>query len=111
MDFKDAFVLWRGLGIDYDGSRTTFDSSVNYSLHEYTRDVVAAVHEVCDEEKVAHPVLVSESGRAIAAHHSVLVVEAFGAGDTAYRWVFGVLAAGLVLGSFAYVRARDSFTA
>ena len=67
-----------GLGIDYDGSRTTFDSSVNYSLHEYTRDVVAAVQEVCDEEKVAHPVLVSESGRAIAAHHSVLVVEAFG---------------------------------
>jgi arginine decarboxylase len=68
-----------GLGIDYDGSRTTFDSSVNYSLHEYTRDVVGAVREVCDEEKVAHPVLVSESGRAIAAHHSVLVVEAFGA--------------------------------
>jgi len=68
-----------GLGIDYDGSRTTFDSSANYTLHEYARDVVAAVQEVCDEEKVGHPVLVSESGRAIAAHHSVLVVEAFGA--------------------------------
>ncbi len=67
-----------GLGIDYDGSRTTFDSSVNYTLHEYARDVVSAVQEVCDEEKVAHPVLVSESGRAIAAHHSVLLVEAFG---------------------------------
>lgn len=67
-----------GLGIDYDGSRTTFDSSANYTLHEYARDVVAAVQEVCDEEKVAHPVLVSESGRAIAAHHSVLIVEAFG---------------------------------
>jgi arginine decarboxylase len=67
-----------GLGIDYDGSRTTFDSSVNYTLHEYARDVVAAVQEVCDEEKTAHPILVSESGRAIAAHHSVLVVEAFG---------------------------------
>jgi arginine decarboxylase len=67
-----------GLGIDYDGSRTTFDSSVNYTLHEYARDVVFAVQEICDEEKVAHPVLVSESGRAIAAHHSVLVVEAFG---------------------------------
>jgi hypothetical protein len=39
------------------------------------------------------------------------VVEAFGAGDTAYRWVFGLLAAGIVLGSIAYVRARDSFTA
>lgn len=68
-----------GLGIDYDGSRTTFDSSVNYTLHEYARDVVFAVQEVCDEENVAHPVLVSESGRAVAAHHSVLVVEAFGA--------------------------------
>ena len=67
-----------GLGIDYDGSRTTFDSSVNYTLHEYARDVVGAVQEVCDEEKVAHPILVSESGRAIAAHHSVLIVEAFG---------------------------------
>jgi arginine decarboxylase len=67
-----------GLGIDYDGSRTTFDSSVNYTLPEYARDVVSAVQEVCDEEKVAHPVLVSESGRAIAAHHSVLLVEAFG---------------------------------
>lgn len=67
-----------GLGIDYDGSRTTFDSSANYTLHEYARDVVAAVQAVCDEENVAHPVLVSESGRAIAAHHSVLVVEAFG---------------------------------
>ena len=62
-----------GLGIDYDGSRTTFDSSVNYTLHEYARDVVAAVQEVCDEEKTAHPVLVSESGRAIAAHHSTVV--------------------------------------
>ena len=67
-----------GLCIDYDGSRTTFDSSVNYTLHEYARDVVGAVQEVCDEEKVAHPILVSESGRAIAAHHSVLIVEAFG---------------------------------
>lgn len=73
------FDVGGGLGIDYDGSRTTFDSSANYSLHEYARDVVFAVQEICDEEKVAHPVLVSESGRAITAHHSVLVVEAFGA--------------------------------
>lgn len=73
------FDVGGGLGIDYDGSRTTFDSSANYSLHEYARDVVFAVQEICDEEKVAHPVLVSESGRAITAHHSILVVEAFGA--------------------------------
>ena len=67
-----------GLGVDYDGSRTTFDSSTNYSLNEYARDIVYTVMEVCDSEAVAHPTLVSESGRAIVAHHSVLIVETFG---------------------------------
>jgi arginine decarboxylase len=67
-----------GLGVDYDGSRTAFDSSTNYSLQEYARDIIYNVMEVCDSEKVAHPAIVSESGRAIVAHHSVLVVEAFG---------------------------------
>jgi len=83
-----------GLGIDYDGSRTTFDSSVNYTLPEYARDVVSAVQEVCDEEKVAHPVLVSESGRAIAAHHSVLLVEAFGSIEKVARGPAVTVAAG-----------------
>jgi len=68
-----------GLGVDYDGSRTAFDSSTNYSLQEYARDIVYNVMDVCDSEKVPHPTIVSESGRAIVAHHSVLVVEAFGA--------------------------------
>jgi arginine decarboxylase len=68
-----------GLGVDYDGSRTAFDSSTNYSLHEYARDIVYNIMDVCDAEKVAHPIIVSESGRAIVAHHSILVVEAFGA--------------------------------
>jgi arginine decarboxylase len=68
-----------GLGVDYDGSRTTFDSSMNYSLEEYVRDIVYTVKEVCDSESVPHPVLVSESGRAIVAQHSVLLVETFGA--------------------------------
>lgn len=67
-----------GLGVDYDGSRTTFDSSTNYSLNEYARDIVYSIMEVCDAEKVPHPMIVSESGRAIVAHHSVLIVEAFG---------------------------------
>ena len=67
-----------GLGVDYDGSRTTFDSSTNYSLQEYARDIVYNIMDVCDSEKVAHPTIISESGRAIVAHHSVLVVEAFG---------------------------------
>ena len=67
-----------GLGVDYDGSRTTFDSSTNYSLNEYARDIVYSIMEVCDSEGVPHPTIVSESGRAIVAHHSVLLVEAFG---------------------------------
>jgi len=68
-----------GLGVDYDGSNTAFDSSTNYTLQEYARDVVYNIMDVCDSEEVANPVIVSESGRALVAHHSVLVVEAFGA--------------------------------
>lgn len=68
-----------GLGVDYDGSGTAFESSMNYSLAEYARDIVWNIMDICDSEKVAHPILVSESGRAIVAHHSILVVEAFGA--------------------------------
>ncbi len=67
-----------GLGVDYDGSRTTFDSSMNYTLQEYARDIVYNIMEVCDSEKVEHPAIISESGRALVAHHSVLIVEAFG---------------------------------
>src|SRR5678816_2387936 len=52
---------------------------INYSLQEYANAVVYAVKELCDEEKVPHPILVSESGRAISAHHSVLIVEVLGA--------------------------------
>ena len=67
-----------GLGVDYDGSRSDFDSSTNYSLQEYANDVVWNIMDVCDSEGVPHPAIVSEGGRAIVAHHSVLVVEAFG---------------------------------
>ncbi len=66
-----------GLGVDYDGSRSDFDSSANYSLQEYANDVVWNIGDVCDSEGVAHPAIVSEGGRAIVAHHSVLVIEAF----------------------------------
>jgi arginine decarboxylase len=68
-----------GLGVDYDGSRTAFDSSTNYTLQEYTNDVVYYIADVCNAEGVPHPNIVSESGRAIVAHHSVLIVEVFGA--------------------------------
>ncbi|MDQ6913120.1 MAG: biosynthetic arginine decarboxylase [Verrucomicrobiota bacterium] len=67
-----------GLGVDYDGSRSDFDSSANYSLQEYANDVVWNIADVCDSEGVPHPAIVSEGGRAVVAHHSVLVVEAFG---------------------------------
>ncbi len=68
-----------GLGVDYDGSRSAFDSSTNYSLQEYTNDVVFYIADVCNAEHVPHPDIISESGRAIVAHHSVLIVEVFGA--------------------------------
>ncbi len=64
-----------GLGVDYDGSRTDFPSSINYSLQEYANDVVFGVMDVCDEAGVEHPVLVSESGRATVAHHAALIVD------------------------------------
>ena len=68
-----------GLGVDYDGSRSAFDSSTNYTLQEYTNDIVYYIADVCNAEQVPHPDIVSESGRAIVAHHSVLIVEVFGA--------------------------------
>ncbi len=67
-----------GLGIDYDGSQTDFESSVNYTLQEYANDVVYHIQNVCDEAGVAHPTIVTESGRAIAAYHSLLVFNVLG---------------------------------
>ncbi len=68
-----------GLGVDYDGSRSAFSSSTNYTLQEYANDIIYYVADVCDTEKVPHPDIISESGRAVVAHHSVLIVEVFGA--------------------------------
>ena len=67
-----------GLGIDYDGSQTDFESSVNYTLQEYANDVVYHVQNVCDEAEVPHPTIVTESGRAIAAYHGMLVFNVLG---------------------------------
>src|SRR5580700_2320699 len=67
-----------GLGIDYDGSQTDFESSVNYTLQEYANDVVYHIQRVCDEAGVAPPTIVSEGGRAGAAYHSVLVFNVLG---------------------------------
>ncbi|MEM6884493.1 MAG: biosynthetic arginine decarboxylase [Verrucomicrobiota bacterium] len=67
-----------GLAVDYDGSRSDTESSMNYTISEYARTVVNTIQEICEEESVQHPDIVSESGRAIVAHHSVLVIESFG---------------------------------
>lgn len=67
-----------GLGIDYDGTSTASDSSRNYSTEEYIADVVWGVKQVCDLEQVPHPNLVSESGRAMTAHHSCVVTNIVG---------------------------------
>ena len=67
-----------GLGIDYDGSQTDFESSVNYTLEEYANDVIYHVQSVCDEAEVPHPMIVTESGRAVAAYHSVLIFNVLG---------------------------------
>jgi arginine decarboxylase len=67
-----------GLGVDYDGSQTNYASSMNYTVQEYANDVVDAIKEICDQGGVPHPNLVSESGRALTAHHSVLVVNVLG---------------------------------
>jgi arginine decarboxylase len=66
-----------GLGVDYTGAFE--EGSIRYSLQEYANAVVSAIKDVCDEREVSHPVLISESGRAMTAHHSVLVVETLGA--------------------------------
>jgi arginine decarboxylase len=67
-----------GLGIDYDGSQTDFESSVNYTLEEYARDVVYHIQNICDEAEVPHPTIITESGRAVAAYHSLLVFNVLG---------------------------------
>jgi arginine decarboxylase len=70
-----------GLGVDYDGSQTNFHSSMNYSVQEYANDVVAAVQEACDDAGIPHPDLVTEAGRAMVAHHSVLVFDVLGVSE------------------------------
>jgi arginine decarboxylase len=64
-----------GLGIDYDGSKTSSDASVNYTVQEYANDVVFGISEVCEEEHVPPPAIVCESGRWLSAYHSVLVTD------------------------------------
>ncbi len=73
--------LGGGLGVDYDGSKTAFDSSMNYTVQEYARDIVYTIKTICEEEKVPVPHLVTESGRAVTAYHSVLVTNVVDVAD------------------------------
>jgi arginine decarboxylase len=70
-----------GLGVDYDGSQTNFHSSMNYSVQEYANDVVASIQEACDDAGVPHPDLITEAGRAMTAHHSVLIFDVLGVSE------------------------------
>ncbi len=76
----DTLDVGGGLGVDYDGSQTNFESSVNYTLQEYANDVIYHVQSVCHDAGVAPPNIVSESGRAIVAYHSALVFSVLGVG-------------------------------
>ena len=73
--------LGGGLGVDYDGSKTAFDSSMNYSVQEYANDVVYTIKSICEEEDVPPPTLVTESGRAVTAFHSVLITNVLDVAD------------------------------
>jgi arginine decarboxylase len=72
------FDVGGGLGVDYDGTQTNSMSSMNYSLDEYASDVVGAICEACQANELPHPTIISESGRALVAHHSVLIFEVTG---------------------------------
>lgn len=69
------FDVGGGLAVDYDGTKSVSDSSMNYTVEEYARDVVYAISEACTKAKIPHPVIVTESGRALVSHHAVLVTE------------------------------------
>jgi arginine decarboxylase len=70
-----------GLGVDFDGSQTNFASSMNYSVQEYANDVVSTIQETCDEADVPHPDIVTEAGRWMVAHHSLLVFDVLGVNE------------------------------
>jgi len=74
----DLFDVGGGLAVDYDGSRTRFDSSMNYTEQEYANDVVWHIHDACTKAGIKAPDIVTESGRALVAHHSVMAVEVIG---------------------------------
>ena len=73
-----------GLAVDYDGSHTNFYASKNYNMQNYANDIVSAIQDACDQAKISVPTLISESGRAIAAHQSVLIFDVLSTSDIPY---------------------------
>ncbi|HUW66480.1 MAG TPA: biosynthetic arginine decarboxylase, partial [Candidatus Nanoarchaeia archaeon] len=82
----EYFNIGGGLGVDYDGSKTSSDASANYSMQEYTNNVVFTLKEICDEEGIDHPTIVTESGRAIAVYHSMLITNLAYEKSVIYDW-------------------------
>ena len=69
----DLLDVGGGMAVDYDGSKTAFDSSANYSAQEFANDVVYTIMQVCDDENVPHPMIIQESGRYLSAYHAILI--------------------------------------
>jgi arginine decarboxylase len=69
----DLLDVGGGMAVDYDGSKTAFDSSANYSAQEFANDVIYVIKQVCDDENVPHPTIIQESGRFLTAYHAILV--------------------------------------
>jgi arginine decarboxylase len=69
----DLLDVGGGMAVDYDGSKTAFDSSANYTAQEFANDVIYTIKQVCDDENVTHPTIIQESGRFLSAYHAILV--------------------------------------
>jgi arginine decarboxylase len=69
----DLLDVGGGMAVDYDGSKTAFDSSANYTAQEFANDVIYTIKTVCDDENVSHPTIIQESGRYLAAYHAIIV--------------------------------------
>lgn len=78
-----------GLGIDYDGSKTSFHASMNYTVDEYAADVVSSLKDVCTRHKIPEPIIISESGRAVSSHHSILITNVLNSTTVIrFAWAF-----------------------
>ena len=77
MGYNINFVdIGGGLGVDYDGTRSATSNSMNYSIQEYVNDAVSSIVDACEKNELPQPNIITESGRSLTAHHSVLVFEA-----------------------------------